>query len=218
MGLVYKYNKINILYIIFLLYIILLIGIIDSFEPIVISICILITYTIYKPNNFLHPNNMIFAFSSLYVVLPSFVYYYFEFNNIEYILPWGKLYEWDKFSKSTYFGMLFIFIIPFFSIKYFTRKVEKRNHNLEFDKYRISISSVLVIGFLSTICLVIFIFKTGGLNNWIYNYQYTYLVLREGNGLINLITIFSFNILIFLIGVKLFQRKDLIFFYFLYWL
>lgn len=214
MGLVYKYNKINILYIIFLLYIILLIGIIDSFEPIVISICILITYTIYKPNNFLHPNNMIFAFSSLYVVLPSFVYYYFEFNNIEYILPWGKLYEWDKFSKSTYFGMLFIFIIPFFSIKYFTRKVEKRNHNLEFDKYRISISSVLVIGFLSTICLVIFIFKTGGLNNWIYNYQYTYLVLREGNGLINLITIFSFNILIFLIGVKLFQEKRSYFFLF----
>lgn len=207
MALVCKYNKVDIIYTILLLYIILLIGLIDSFESIVVSIFVLITYLIYKPNNFLHPNNMIFAFSSLYVVLPTSVYYYFEFYNIEYILPWGKLYEWDKLSKSTYFSMLFIFIIPFFSIKYFTRKVEKTNHCIEFYKYKINTSSILIIAFLSTLSLIIFIFKTGGLNNWLFDYQYTYLVLREGNGLINLITIFSFNILIFLIGVKLFQKK-----------
>ena len=207
MALAYNYIKKDFLYVLFILYIIIIIGSIDSFEPIIISTCILITYLLYKPNNFLHPNNLIFAFSSLYVVLPTFVYYYFEFYNIEYILPWGKLYEWDKFSKSTYFSMLFIFIVPFFSIKYFTRKVENINNCIEFSKYKINIFSIYIIAFLSTLSLIIFIFKTGGLHNWIYDYQYTYLVLREGNGLVNLITIFLLNILIFLIGVKLFQRK-----------
>ena len=144
MALAYNYIKKDFLYVLFILYIIIIIGSIDSFEPIIISTCILITYLLYKPNNFLHPNNLIFAFSSLYVVLPTFVYYYFEFYNIEYILPWGKLYEWDKFSKSTYFSMLFIFIVPFFSIKYFTRKVENINNCIEFSKYKINIFSIYI--------------------------------------------------------------------------
>lgn len=191
----------------FLLFTILFLSSTSDFEYIVVSLYILMTYLIYKPNNFLHPNNMIFAFSALYVVLPSFIYAYFEFYNIEYILPWGKLYEWDKFSRSTYFSMLFIFIIPFFSIKYFTRKVESIDHNIEFNKYIINILPILIIAFLSTLSLIIFIFKTGGLNNWLYDYQYTYLALREGNGLINLITIFLINLFTFLIGLKLFNTK-----------
>jgi hypothetical protein len=207
MALAYNYNKKDFLYVFFLLYIIIIIGFVDSFEPIIISTCILITYLLYKPNNFLHPNNMIFAFSSLYVVLPTFVYYYFEFYNIEYILPWGKLYEWDSLSKLTYYNMLFIFIIPFYSFKYFTRDVENIKHKLRFKKLKISTFSIFIIAFFSILCLIIFIFKTGGVNNWIYDYQYTYLVLREGNGFINLITIFLVNILIFLIGVKLFQKN-----------
>lgn len=199
--------KKDIIYSIFLFYIIYFIGIVEYYESVVVSICVLITYFVYKPNNFLHPNNMIFAFSSLYVVLPTFVYFYFEFSNIEYILPWGKLYEWDKFSKLTYFSMLFIFIIPFFSIKYFTQEADNLKHSIEFDKYEISLLSISIIALLSFLSLSIFIFSTGGLNNWIYDYQYTYLVLREGNGLINLITIFLLNILIFLISIKLFQKK-----------
>lgn len=207
MDLAYKYNKKTVLHIVLLVYTILLVGFMDSFESIIISIFILITYLIYKPNNFLHPNNIIFAFSSLYVVLPTFVYYYFEFYGIEYILPWGKLYEWDRFSKSTYFGMLFIFIVPFLSIRYFTRRVENIEHNIDFYKYKMDSLWIIIIGFLSTLSLIIFIFETGGLNNWIYNYQYTYLVLRQGNGLINLITIFSLNLLIFIVGLQLFSKK-----------
>ncbi len=214
MGLVYRCKSKSILYTFILFCVLIFIGFIDSFEPIIISLFILITYFIYKPNNFLHPNNIIFAFSLLYVVLPGFVYYYFEFYNIEYILPWGKLYGWDNFSKLTYFGMLYIFIIPFFSIKYFTRKVVNKTNGIKFDQYKIKISSIIIIACFFILSLVIFISKTGGINSWIYNYQYTFLVLREGNGLINFITIFLLNFLIFLIGIKIFQKKRNCFFLF----
>jgi len=203
MGLAYK----NVIYTLCLLLTIVIVGIIDSFEAIAISLLILLTYLAYKPKFLLHPNNLIFAFSGLYVVFPTFVYFYIEFNNIEYILPWGKLYDWSNFSKSTYYGMLYMFVIPFFSFRYFTRYAEKVAPTIAFEKIYIKTSTILIICVLASIFLMIFISKTGGLLGWIYNYQYTYLALREGNGLINFLTIFLVNLFVLIMGIKLFQKK-----------
>ncbi len=195
-------NKKDTLYFIFTIYIFFLIGFI-SYEPLVISLFIVITYIFYRPNNIFHPNNIVFAFSFLYIVLPCSIYYIYEIYNIEYVLPWGKLYEWDKLKKLTYYNMLYMFVIPYFVFNYFIK-----NNCFELAyKYKINKNWIIGISIVLVLLIFIYIYRTGGISAWLFNYQYTYLVGREGNGVFNVLIILFGNILVFLLGLKISEFK-----------
>lgn len=196
-------SKKFILHFLFTIYIFIIIGMVE-YESVFISIYVIVTYMVYKPNKIFHPNNIVFAFSFLYICIPSSIYYIYDIYSIEYILPWGKLYEWDNLEKMTYYYMLYMFVIPFFAFYFFTKNIfvqkSTQVHKVE-NNYLI-----ILIFFLITI-IIIFIYRTGGVSGWLFNYQYTYLVGRGGNGLFNVLILLFGNIVVFLLGLKISQLK-----------
>ena len=62
-----------------------------EWASIYLSLVILITYTLFRPKYVFHPNNMIFAFYGLYIVLSSTINFVLDSIKWEYVLPWGQL-------------------------------------------------------------------------------------------------------------------------------
>lgn len=197
-------SKKFILYCLFTIFTFIIIAIVE-YEPCIISVYIILTYFVYKPNNIFHPNNIVFAFSFLYVCIPSSIYYAYEIYNIEYILPWGKLYEWDNLEKMTHYYTLYMFVVPWFYFYYFI------NNNLSIKtnyKYKINNNWLIFLILILIVFISIFLYRTGGFISWLFNYQYTYLVRREGNGLFNILILLFSNTLIFLLGLKIYKLKS----------
>lgn len=196
-------NRKFILYFLFTIYIFIIIGMVE-YESIFISLYVIVTYMVYKPNRVFHPNNMLFAFSFLYICLPSSIYYIYEIYDIEYILPWGKLYEWDSLEKLTYYYMLYMFVIPFFAFYYFTKNtLEQKTYQV----YKVKNNWLFILIIILLILIFIFVYRTGGASGWLFNYQYTYLVGRTGSGLFNVLILLFSNIVVFLLGLKISQLK-----------
>jgi len=196
-------SKKFILHFLFTIYIFIIIGMVE-YESVFISIYVMVTYMVYKPNKIFHPNNIVFAFSFLYVCLPSSIYYIYEIYDIEYILPWGKLYKWDSLEKLTYYYMLYMFVIPFFSFYYFTKNTLEQKTN---QVYKVKNNWLFILIIILLMLILIFIYRTGGISGWLFNYQYTYLVERGGNGLFNVLILLFGNIVVFLLGLKISQLK-----------
>jgi hypothetical protein len=171
-----------------------------------LSLIILITYFLFRPKYVFHPNNMIFAFYGLYVVLSSTINFVLDYIKWEYVLPWGQLIFWDTFSKYTLFQAEFTFLILYFSFNYFAPNCE----TIELKKIKVNVNKkYLKILYIITLLLVIlFIETTAGLNAWIGDYSMTYLTKREGHGLLNVVVIVMGNITTFLLGVKCYYSKD----------
>ena len=172
-----------------------------------LSLIIILTYLMFRPQRVLHPNNMIFAFYGLYVVLSSTLNLILYLIDWEYVLPWGQWVFWDTFSLYLLLQAEFTFLVLFFSFYFFAPDVAS---NKTWKTQNVEINSLLLKGlYVFTFVLVIwFIQSTGGLLAWVNEYSLTYLTKREGHGLLNVMTITFGNIVVFLLGLKAYYAKQ----------
>lgn len=194
------------LYIISLLVLNLLMGIMPWGSG-YLSLIILLTYLMFRPKRVLHPNNMIFAFYGLYVILSSTLNLILYLIDWEYVLPWGQYIFWDTFSLYLLFQVEFTFLVLYFSFHYFGRD---QGAQMVPVQQGVVINSVMLnVLYAFTVMLVLgFIQVTGGLDAWLTEYSLTYLTKREGHGLFNVMTITFGNIVVFLLGLKAFYAKE----------
>lgn len=171
-----------------------------------LSLIILLTYVTFRPQRVLHPNNMIFAFYGLYVILSSTLNLILFLIDWEYVLPWGQHVFWDTFSSYLLFQVEFTFLVLFFSFNVFGRNLVRQGIEANQD---IAVNSTMLnVLYVFTFLLVLgFIQVTGGLHAWLTEYSFTYLSKREGHGLFNVMTITFGNIIVFLLGLKAFYAK-----------
>ncbi|OYO31193.1 hypothetical protein CD932_08710 [Janthinobacterium sp. PC23-8] len=172
-----------------------------------LSLIIAITYMMYRPQHVLHPNNMIFAFYGLYVILSSTLNLILYAIHWEYVLPWGQLIFWDLISKKTLFQAEFTFLILYFSFYQFTKVPQ----SIVSAPPRSVVIKPLILTLLyiwTWVLALWFIQVTAGFPAWINDYSATYLSMREGHGLLNVITIVFGNITVFLLGLKTYYSKN----------
>lgn len=171
-----------------------------------LSLIIALTYVLYRPKTVLHPNNMIFAFYGMYIILSSTLNLVLHLIEWEYVLPWGQLIYWDRISKYTLFQAEFTFLVLFFAFHFFS--AGKRDEQIGTAANVHIVSSVVWGLYALTLALsFLFIQVTAGLGQWLSDYSATYLSMREGHGLLNVITIVFGNITVFLLGVKTYHAE-----------
>lgn len=171
-----------------------------------LSLVIAITYLTFRPTRVLHPNNMLFGFYGLYVILSSTLNLILDLIDWEYVLPWGQQVYWDTFSRYVLFQAEFTFLVLYFGIHYFTRESGSRPPRTPSD-FTIH-PALLRVLYVFTFGLVVWFMQvTGGLDAWITDYSYTYLTKREGHGLLNVATIAFGNIVVFLLGLKTYRAE-----------
>ena len=174
-----------------------------------LSAIIVLTYLTFRPNRIFHPNNMVFAFFGLYVVLSSTLNLCLDLIEWEYVLPSGQQIFWDRISTYVLFQAEFTFLVLFFS-SYFFCKLPYAAQLSTGPSTKVTVREILLVPlYLLTFLLVLwFIQSTAGLEAWIKEYSFTYLTKREGHGLLNVtITVFG-NIVVFLLGLEAYYRKD----------
>lgn len=166
-----------------------------------LSLIIVITYLIFRPDHIFHPNNMLFASYGLYVVLSSTLNLILDLINWEYVLPWGQTVFWNKMSLYLLFQVEFTFLVLFFSFRYFCRPRSSLAGSRVADIF-VRKDVVNVLYFTCIGLVLLFMQSTAGISEWINNYSYTYLAKREGHGLLNVIIIVLGNIAVFLLGLQ----------------
>lgn len=164
-----------------------------------LSIIIVMTYFVFRPISVVHPNNIVFAFFSLYVVVPSSINLILSAVGWQYVLPGGQQVFWDEMSKYTLFQAEFTFIVIFFCFKLFIGK--ERTFLLKNSDIHVNVRLVLFIFALNIVLVALFLQATGGLAQWVDNYGGTYLSGRAGSGGLNYILITVGNVLVFCLGV-----------------
>jgi hypothetical protein len=172
-----------------------------------LSLVIVITYLLFRPTRVLHPNNMLFGFFGLYVVLPSTLSLILDLISWQYLVPWIEVIQWKSFSKYVLFQAEFTFLVLYLGIHVFSKE-SPAPQLAERPDYAIS---PIVLGFLSVVALglvVCFIQVTAGFEAWLNDYSFTYLTKREGYGLLNVIIIAVGNVVVFLLGLKCYESKN----------
>jgi hypothetical protein len=172
-----------------------------------LSLVIVITYLLFRPTRALHPNNVLFGFFGLYIVLPSVLSFILYQISWIYMIPWAESIQWNLISRYVLFQAEFTFLVLYFGIFFFTRRqiIKGNVEQLYCDVRR----DTLFLLSLSTLILVAwFINLTGGLDNWLNDYSNTYLSGRKGYGFLNVVAITVGNITVFLLGVKTYQTKN----------
>jgi hypothetical protein len=170
-----------------------------KWPSIFLSLVIFTTYFFYRPVRLFHPNNMIFAFYGLYVIMPSTLNYILDVINWEYVLPWGKVIFWDRFSLYSIFQIELTFLILFFSFLFFSNRKSdeiKTFVNLGVSNYKVS-----QLYFATFMCVAAYIVFTGGVGLWINDYSNTFTYGRSGYGWLNLIIMTLGNALVFFLGL-----------------
>lgn len=171
-----------------------------------LSIVIIATYLTFRPDRVLHPNNMVFAFYGMYVILSSTLNFILYLIDWEYQLPWGALVHWDTISRYTLFQAEFTFLVLYFTIHF---SIAKPVNLATGTSERGEVSTPLVVAayFTTFLFVVWFVEVTGGLEAWINDYSFTFLTKREGHGLLNVVTITLGNATVYLLGLKLYFSK-----------
>jgi hypothetical protein len=172
-----------------------------------LSLIIALTYLCFRPTRVFHPNNMLFAFYGLYVILSSSLTLILHLIDWEYVLPWGQQVFWETFSRYTLFQAEFTFLVLFFSFRHFCagRAAAGDPHQ---DVVIIRPSLLAALYAFTYFLAIWFIEATAGLQAWITDYSATYLSMREGHGLLNVVTIAFGNITVFLLGLKAYYEKS----------
>lgn len=171
-----------------------------------LSLVIVITFLLFRPARVLHPNNMLFGFFGLYVVLPSTLSLILDLISWQYLIPWVEVIQWKSFSRYVLFQGEFTFLVLYLGIHVFSkpRPVTQPGERPDY------VVSPVALGFLSVGALGLvacFIEVTAGFDAWLNDYSFTYLTKREGYGLLNVIIIALGNVAIFLLGLKSYQAK-----------
>jgi hypothetical protein len=171
-----------------------------------LSAVIVLTYLIYKPNEVLHPNNMLLAFNGLYIVVSSTLNLTLHLIDWEYVIPWGQQVYWNELSKYVLFQAEFTFLILFFSFRHFSGKshssIPKQHIEVDFR-----IPAIYLLTLVNIVLVFWFLQSTAGITNWLSDYSYTYLAKREGHGLLNIVAITIGNALVFILGMWTLHAK-----------
>lgn len=174
-----------------------------------LSLVIVGTYLLFRPAKVLHPNNMLFGFYGLYVVLPSSLSLVLDMISWQYLFPWIEINQWKSFSKYVFFQAEFTFLVLYFGIHTLSNtQLRIQSPRLERVYYSVNLA---ILGFLSVFTLglvVLFIQSTAGFNVWLNDYSYAYLTKREGHGLLNVSIIALGNAVVFLLGLRFYHSKN----------
>ncbi|PWF48927.1 hypothetical protein [Massilia glaciei] len=173
-----------------------------------LSLIIIITYLTFRPAQVLHPNNMIFAFYGMYVVLSSTLNFILHMIDWEYVLPWGQMIYWDQLSRYTLFQAESTFLVLYFAFHRFARPTASMARAAPPPAVVVR-PVVLQVLYLASCALTFwFIQATAGLQAWLTDYSVTYLSMREGHGLLNIVAIAFGNITVFLLGVQSYHSRS----------
>lgn len=172
-----------------------------------LSIIIILIYFAFRPREMFHPNNVLFAFYGLYIVLPSTLNLGLYLVDWEYVLPWGQQVFWNEISKYVLFQAEFTFLLLFFGFHHFSGK-PRRQPNSFYIPIFIDKKAVYILSALNIVLVIWFLESTAGVTNWISDYSYTYLTKREGHGLLNIFTMTLGNALVFILGVWTQRTSD----------
>lgn len=166
--------------------------------------CLIIyLYVLFRPKNIFHPNNIIFAFSFLYIVLPSSIQLIYDVFNLPYLLPWKPLYDWYSYELSTYYTILIVYLIFYVSFYIFNQ----RDFPPSSVSYVVNGKVLFLLFMLTNIMLLFYMQATGGVFAWVNGYKEAFLLGREGHGLLNFVMLFSVNLLVFLLGLYFYEKK-----------
>ncbi len=164
-----------------------------------LSIIILITYLSFRPGSVLHPNNIVFAFFALYVVVPSSISLFLSLVGWTYVLPGGQQVFWDEMSKYVLFQAEFTFLVLFFCFRAF---IGREGGALpKFSELKIIKPPIYALFAANVLLVFLFLQATGGVAQWVTNYSVTYLSGRAGHGGLNFILITVGNALVFCLGL-----------------
>ncbi|WP_298623542.1 hypothetical protein [uncultured Legionella sp.] len=161
-----------------------------------IDLIILVSYYLHRPQNLFHPNNIVFAFYFLYVVLPTIILFCFSYFSVSLSLPWSPP-DWLEFMPKVFQHIIISFSFIFFGFHYFCRN---------YTPQKPAPVSVLMINFWVLLFVVLFLYvvfihQSGGLNLWIHHYQEAYLQNRKGLGVINFFIVFLSPLICYLLGL-----------------
>lgn len=171
-----------------------------------LSIIIVWTYLMYRPNNVLHPNNMVFAFYGLYIVLSSTLNLVLHLIDWDYVLPWGQQVYWETMSVTLLLQAEFTFLVLFFGLHRFCKESFKSPAWIQLS-FEVKPAWCKGLVLLSVMLVILFMQSTAGLSDWISDYSYTYLTKREGHGLLNVIIIALGNVAVFLLGLETWRKR-----------
>lgn len=161
-------------------------------------------YFAFRPNNFLHPANFIFANYLLYLLMPYSIFLVYREFEIEYLLPWGIINDWSKVSSSALTHFELTFLLFFLSTTFFYSKLARDRSfkgNTEIVcLYEISAPAVMVLTGVVFIGCALFFNLTGGVSTWLSNYSEAYITGKAGIGLLNYSLIISAHLLAFIAG------------------
>jgi len=181
------------------------------FNVLLINFFIIFIYILFKPKNIFHPNNIIFAFSFLYVVLPSSLQLLYEAFNLPYVLPWGQLYDWFSYDLNTYYSVFFLYLVFYFSFYFLNAKDVPPQKVV----YKVDVRVLSFLFVVTVILLFVYMQLTGGFLAWMTEYKQTFLLGRDGVGLFNFIMLFLVNVVVFLLGLYFHSKKRLLKFFIL---
>lgn len=185
-----------------LTYMFLLVG--DSYYfSLVFAVSIFLVYAIMKPVHILNPANMVAAFSILFFSIPFIIDHLYSVFNIPYILPWGRLWDWQSLDSKTYGEALGIFFLLFILFCVLNQDREE----ISLPAYHVQTSFLVLIVAITIFSVSLFIQKTGGMYSWLFNYKETYLLGRHGNGILNFFNIMMGSLSVFLLGLKYRESK-----------
>ncbi|WP_186881904.1 hypothetical protein [Undibacterium rugosum] len=166
-----------------------------------LSLIVVWTYLMYRPRNVLHPNNMVFAFYGLYIVLSSTLNLVLYLIDWDYVLPWGQQVFWETMSLTLLFQAEFTFLVLFFGLYWFCKDSHQPRARFR-ENIEVKPAWRNGLAVLSVVLVFLFMQSTAGLDAWITDYSYTYLAKREGHGLLNVIIITLGNVTVFLFGLE----------------
>lgn len=171
-----------------------------------LSLIIVWTYLMYRPSNVLHPNNMVFAFYGLYIVLSSTLNLVLYLIDWEYVLPWGQQVYWESMSLTLLFQAEFTFLVLFFGLHWFC-KCPHEQFTFARENFYVKPAWLKGLAALAVVLVFLFMQSTAGLTAWITDYSFTYLTKREGHGLLNVIIIALGNVAVFLLGLETYINR-----------
>ena len=175
-----------------------------------LSVVMVATFLIYRPQTILHPNIAIFAFYFLWFVLPSTLTLILDLTGWEYNLAWSHLGLWGTMSAYTLFQVQVTFLTLFLACHYLGDPPPAEQQNFldtPDGVMTISNTSVIVLSAATLAVGVVFMQLSGGWERWLTSYSITYLRGRQGLGALNLAFITLGNLTVFILGLRNYANR-----------
>lgn len=173
-----------------------------------LSAIIVLTYLLHLPRTIFHPNNMLFAFFGLYVVMASTLNLVLELIQWEYVLPWGQLIFWSTISDYVLVQAEFTFLVLFFAFRRFCAVASVADDSQSNKPVMVDATVLWSLYLLTALLVFWFIEGTAGLDAWVNDYSLTYLTKREGFGLLNVLIVAIGNVVVYLLALQTYYRRD----------